>query len=333
LFFFLNLAATQDSETNEIVRIAYTDKFSEVYGYLRAVVRANEISDRAFELTRDAALLNPANYTVWYYRRRILTALNKDLRDELNFISDVIRSNPKNYQVWQHRRSVVDQLQEGGEELAFTQQIIRRDSKNYHAWQYRQWAMNRFGLWEPSEVEYVNELIEQDVRNNSAWNQRFFYLSNKHELADGSEAATTVLNAEIDYCLGKIQLCVDNESSWNYLRALIVNLNGSRDTAVYPQRVVDFCAKKLSSERDDERSPFLFAFVVDYNVARARDLVKELEGCGNEKNDSELRANVGELVRGSVELLEKLGGKYDTIRVNYWNYLLAKYKQQFSGYL
>ncbi len=90
---------SQDDGPNDIVRIAYTEVFKEVYGYYRAILKSNEISDRVLQLNRDAALLNPANYTVWYHRRVLLKSLNKDLTDELQFIGEVIDNNPKNYQV------------------------------------------------------------------------------------------------------------------------------------------------------------------------------------------------------------------------------------------
>lgn len=279
-------------------------------------MKSNEKSERAFELTRDAALLNPANYTVWYYRRKLVVELKKDLRDELEFITNVIRSHPKNYQVWQHRRTIVDLLNDASEELTFTQQIIKRDSKNYHAWQYRQWAIKRFGLWS-DELTYVNELIGQDIRNNSAWNQRYFCLVNINK-----EMNERVIGDEIEYCLDKIDVCIDNESSWNYLRAMLALLNTlSTSSGESVKRVSEFCERKLTSSKEDERSPFLYSFVVDQYITKAEELVKV---------DS--KEEIKSLVIKSIELLDKLATKYDTIRANYWNYLIATYKQQFSKY-
>jgi hypothetical protein len=64
--FFIKPLTSQDEETNEIVRIAYTETFKEVFNYFRAILKLNEKSKRAFELSKDAALLNPANYTVLF---------------------------------------------------------------------------------------------------------------------------------------------------------------------------------------------------------------------------------------------------------------------------
>lgn len=286
------------------------------------MLKLNEKSERAFDLTKDAALLNPANYTVWYYRRILLKELNKDLHEELDFITKIIRSNPKNYQVWQHRRNIIEILQEPGKELDFTQEILKRDSKNYHAWQYRQWAIKYFNLWD-NELAYINDLLTVDVRNNSAWNQRYFYIANMHNLNQDKE----VLNREIDFCLEKINVCIDNESSWNFLRALVNH--HIKITNEYPEKVAEFCRIKLSSENDDEWSPFLISFKVDHNYAKSKGMLKKIPT--SDQTDI-LRQNIKTYVKESIDYLNLLATKYDTIRANYWNFLSSKWKQEFNEF-
>ena len=133
-----------------------------MFDYFRAILKLNEKSERAFQLSKDAALLNPANYTVWYYRRILIKELHLDLREELDFITNIIRCNPKNYQVWQHRRNIIENLNDPTQELQFTQQILKKDSKNYHAWQYRQWVIKRFELWK-DELEFIDSLLDKGI--------------------------------------------------------------------------------------------------------------------------------------------------------------------------
>jgi len=89
----------QDDGPNAVVKIAYSDRFRETFDYIRACMQSNEMSERALELTKTACQLNPANYTVWCYRRKLLYHLESDLNEELTFIGQTIKENPKNYQV------------------------------------------------------------------------------------------------------------------------------------------------------------------------------------------------------------------------------------------
>lgn len=54
-----------DGELHPLAAIAYTDEYNGAMGYLRAVMAANEFSERVLELTEHIISMNPAHYTVW----------------------------------------------------------------------------------------------------------------------------------------------------------------------------------------------------------------------------------------------------------------------------
>lgn len=194
-----------------LCQIAYTERFVEVHERFYAVLEKEEVSEEALALTEEVIDENSANYTAWWYRRRCLIALRRNLRDELcGFTTSWANKSLKNYQVWQHRRWIVEQLGDPKGELEFCADCLERDNdhKVYNIWAHRQWILRKFDLWESvreEELAFVNKYIDLDVRNNSAWNHRHTLILRYGILSD-----------EWDFIRTKADRAPSNESLWNY---------------------------------------------------------------------------------------------------------------------
>ncbi|CAI4229529.1 unnamed protein product [Auanema sp. JU1783] len=279
-----------------VVKIAVSEQFRDAFAYFRAILQKNEKSARAFRLTEDCIQLNPANYTLWQYRREIIKELKLDLAAEMKYLNDIISENPKNYQVWHHRRIIAEWVGSSivPSELQFTYNILDEESKNYHAWQHRQWVVK---TWPDrttldKELSYTFELLIVDPRNNSAWNYRYFVL----RLYDALKEAKYI---DMEFSLAKklIEGVPNNESAWNYIAGLLLE-NGLTSN----EGVTTFVEDLYERTERSSRSPHLISFLCDILLEKLENKVTPVETCGRIK----------ELYN---ELLE-----IDPVRCNYWTH-------------
>eukprot|EP00941_MAST-03F_sp_MAST-3F-sp1_P000705 g705.t1 len=334
----------QDDGPAPVCAIAYSSEFVAVMDIFRAVMKKNELSQRALELTEKAIKLNPANYTAWHYRRLCLFELNCDLNEELKYIDMVSAKGSKNYQLWYHRRCIVERLGDFTNELKVTSAQLEKDAKNYHAWTHRQWVMQHFDLWD-GELKYVEKLINEDVRNNSAWNQRWNVVAaeaakrkdnSKNELNNLIATAGTanfrqnvplprdIKVREIDFALQQIKRAISNEAPYAYLRG-IVKAPASKESA----------AGKYSE------FPIIRNFTIELLSDKAPPAVPARSDSKEEEEEEDLDSPPPEKCPAVLSLLldiAKEEGKkeevkrlcerlvvYDSIRARYWSYVASEY--------
>ncbi|KAJ6781029.1 hypothetical protein PWT90_04931 [Aphanocladium album] len=295
-----------------VARIAYPDDYAEAVAYLRAVMAAKEYSSRALRLTALVIDLNPAHYTVWLYRFQIVKALELPVPDEIAWLNEVALDNLKNYQIWHHRQLLLDHYVPlifsddaavkalARSESAFLATMLAEDTKNYHVWSYRQYMVRKLGHWGPQELGAAQSLIEEDVRNNSAWSHRFFLVfQNPDASTPGCGPAEhdprvpeAVVAREVAYAREKIQIAPQNQSAWNYLRAVLAKAGRKLESE---EALADALVSGLGTEAESVRSSHALDYLADVYAER---------GDGDK----------------AKLCLQRLWEKWDPIREGYWRF-------------
>ena len=280
---------------------------------------AEECSERALRLTESVIDMNPAHYTVWLYRFKILSHLKIPVPEEIEWLNEVSLSNLKNYQIWHHRQLLMDyyypQIAEQADtikalmrsETVFVKTMLAEDTKNYHVWTYRKYLVEKLGMWNVQEMGATQNLIEEDVRNNSAWAHRFFLVFSDPKQSDPKSLPTAadptvpdaVIDREVNFAKEKIQLAPQNQSSWNYLRGVLTK--GGRSLVDFEEFVESFVQNLGKGDEEEVTS------------SHALDLLAEI---AKEKGDTD-KAKL---------CLGRLSEKWDPIRAGYWKFRLTELK-------
>ncbi|KAF4120701.1 protein farnesyltransferase/geranylgeranyltransferase type-1 subunit alpha [Geosmithia morbida] len=308
----------QDEAEGALAKIAYPEDYAEAVAYLRSVMAADECSARCLRLTEHVISMNPAHYTVWLYRFKIVRHLGLDVPGEMDWLNGVALANLKNYQIWHHRQLLMEHhyptvagdadavRRLAKSETNFITRVLAEDTKNYHVWSYRQYLVGRLGLFSAPELAATQSMIEDDVRNNSAWSHRFYVVfSDPAHSTPGSAAAAhdpsipdAVLDRELAYAREKIALAPQNQSPWNYLRGVLAK--GARS----PADEVEFAEQFVVALGDDDGAEHV-------KSSHALDLLADAYAKRGDKDRARL-------------CLQRLADKWDPIREGYWNYRLRE---------
>jgi len=283
----------QDDGPRPVVQIAYSDAFKDAYDYFRAIYATNELSRRALALTAACIKQNPANYTVWEYRRQIIKELALDISTELEYTRGRMGTNPKNYQMWHHRSELLGfkksvESADVERELDLVKFVIGHDSKNYHAWQHRVCLLQNQRYREffnfDTEIAFIHDLIKHDYRNNSAWNYLYTLHSQLSRLAQFDHAwlSTTIFETNSND--------LQNESAWSFLSGIFAHLGAEQKRHFYDKTLA------LVEELAPQVPHHLIAFLLDV-----------YEEMGYDRQS----------IKGHVQNLKKS----DPVRLNYWTFV------------
>ncbi|CCH40862.1 Geranylgeranyl transferase type-2 subunit alpha [Wickerhamomyces ciferrii] len=195
-----------------------------------------------FKLSTDLLYLNPEFYTIWNYRRDIISnyyqkQLSKEeliefFNKELGFIMMKLKEYPKVYWIWNHRVWILENHPQVDWEfeLGIVSKLLTMDSRNFHGWHYRRFIISKLETSTGEslalrEFDYTTEKINKDFSNFSAWHNRTklipILLNSKPTTR--FESSLGFLKEELGYLKNAMYTDPQDQSVWIYLRWLLTS--------------------------------------------------------------------------------------------------------------
>ncbi|KAL1413090.1 Rab geranylgeranyltransferase [Vanrija albida] len=235
--------AAEAKRLKELTKIqAYTALEEDVL----ARKNAGDYSPEALAQTTALLDLNPEFYSVWNYRRHILSRglipasapedvvalLTADLRLTMAYM----KVHPKVYWIWTHRKWCLENVPPGPgatsgwreefwrTELAVVDKILSVDARNFHAWSYRRYVVGSLppgsARTPADELKYTTKKIEANFSNFSAWHYRTKLLGAEWAALEADKVAAQK-DKEFELVTQALWTDPGDQSGWLYHRWLV----------------------------------------------------------------------------------------------------------------
>lgn len=212
-------------------------KFRSLYDSAFDRLRSNDTSRNVLALLDVLLEINPEQYTLFGYRRRILTTSwatdsalkTEDLERELELNTKVILKDYKVYSAFVHRKWIISQL--GEDRLREVLQgeakkcdgLLQMDERNFHAWGYRRWVTERMHALsiysDGDELVFTEKKINKNFSNYSAWHNRALIVE-KRKVESTSSCWCEFVSKELDLCIKGFYCDPNDQSCWLYAEYL-----------------------------------------------------------------------------------------------------------------
>ncbi|THH33000.1 hypothetical protein EUX98_g1191 [Antrodiella citrinella] len=231
-----------------------------------------DFSQDAFDSTTNILRMNPELYTIWNYRRNVMTngifpasdpsKVNDILSDDLSLTFALLKEHPKVYWIWSHRMWCLEHVPDGPtddqlkgwkttnwkKELFVVEKMLDADARNFMAWNYRRYILGNMDPPPPpsAELTYTTKKIEANFSNFSAWHQRSRVLMSLWK--EGKLDEKTSKQTEFELVQNAMYTDPDDQSVWIYHAWLI---DAGEDTALLRREITSI--QELLDEQPDSK--------------------------------------------------------------------------------